>query len=107
MKRPAKIRKLLQAASSLPADQARRIVSAIVAKDAPVDPDAKDLQAIRDAVAADLRPIADAMWKAYQEGDIVAVQAALKKIIAQGEIPVGKNLAKTLSAAAERTWLHP
>lgn len=38
------------------------------------------LQALRTALAADLRPLGDALLAAYQAGDFAAMQAALKKI---------------------------
>lgn len=43
------------------------------------DPD-QALQAIRAALAADMQPLGDALFSAYQGGDLPAVQAALTKI---------------------------
>jgi hypothetical protein len=38
------------------------------------------MQAIRSALAADLQPLGDALFSAYQTGDLAAMTAALKKI---------------------------
>jgi hypothetical protein len=77
-------RQILQAAAGLPVPQARRVVGALAAK----TQDAKtqearaeqDVQALRGALAADLQPLGEALFSAYQLGDWAACQAALKKI---------------------------
>ncbi len=43
-------------------------------------PMTRDMQAIRSALAKDLQPLGDALFSAYQAGDLAAMQAALKKI---------------------------
>jgi phage gp29-like protein len=49
---------------------------------APVQKDEvpRELQAAREALAEDLRPLCDALFSASQAGDLPAIQAALKKI---------------------------
>lgn len=58
--------------------------TAINARPSYYDPEqqAPDLamQSFRDALAADLRPLGDALYAAYQSGDAAAMTAALKKI---------------------------
>lgn len=44
--------------------------------------EAAAMQDVRDALAADMQPLGEAMWQAYQSGDFAACQAALKKISA-------------------------
>lgn len=62
----------------------------------PADPDAA-MQTIRTALAADLQPLGDALWSAYQAGDMAAMTGALKKI--SKELPELTGDAKQLTAA--------
>jgi len=56
--------------------------TAINTAPAPAADPAAEVQALRNALASDMQPIGDALWGAYQTGDLPAMQAALKKISA-------------------------
>ncbi len=55
-----------------------------------------EMQALRMALAEDLRPLGDALFSAYQAGDMAAMSAALKKI--SKDMPELAGDASTLSA---------
>lgn len=82
-----------------------------VANAAYYDPDqeAPDLmmQALRTALAADLQPLGDALFAAYQAGDFAAMQAALKKISAGMPALAGDaaELTAKLSRQMTDAWL--
>ena len=69
-------------------------------------PDAA-MQALRKALAADMQPLADALQAAYQEGDLPAMQAALKKISANLPDLAGDAtaLGGELASQMARAWL--
>jgi phage gp29-like protein len=70
------------------------------------EPDAM-MQAIREALAADMQPIGDALLSAYRAGDNAAMMAALKKISKQVPALAGdaENLTKALAAENALAWL--
>ena len=53
------------------------------------------LHTLRGTLAQDMRPLGDALWAAYQSGDLPAMQAALKKISAGLPHQVGNAQAST------------
>ncbi len=71
-------------------------------------PALEDMQAVRDALAEDLRPLGEAMMSAYQAGDPAATMAALKKISAAMPKLTGSATALTqvLSLQLAEAWLN-
>jgi phage gp29-like protein len=65
------------------------------------------MDAIRAALAADMRPLGDALYQASQEGDLAAVQAALKQISKRmPELSGGASaLAGELARQAATAWI--
>lgn len=69
------------------------------------DPEWSGLQSLRMALAKDMQPLGDALFAAYQTGDLVAMRAALKKIsasmpdLAGDSAALADALAKTFSTA--------
>ena len=65
------------------------------------------LQALRSALAADLQPLGEALFAAYQAGDHAATQAALKKISKDMPALAGDavNLGRELAAQTAAAWL--
>lgn len=71
-------------------------------------PDLTDsLQTLRSALAADLQPLGEALFAAYQAGDHAATQAALKKISKDMPALAGDavNLGRELAAQTAAAWL--
>jgi phage gp29-like protein len=62
---------------------------------------------VRNALAADLQPLGDALFAAYQAGDFAAMQAALKKISAGMPALAGDagELSATLAQQMTTAWL--
>ena len=67
----------------------------------------ESMQALRTALAADLQPLGDALFSAYQAGDFAAMQAALKKVSANMPELAGDADALTAKLAKQMTdaWL--
>lgn len=78
------LRKILMAASGMPVANARRIVGALAVKTQDGETqDAREdgaMPALRKALSADMKPLGDALFSAYQAGDGAAMVGALKKI---------------------------
>ncbi len=72
----------------------------------PATPDAA-MQAIRTALAADMRPLGEALFSAYQVGDHAGTLAALKKISKDMPTLAGDaaNLTEVLAAQNAKAWL--
>jgi hypothetical protein len=95
---------IIKAAADLPPAHARRVLAHV--SKMPSGDMEKEMQSLRAALAEDLRPIAEAMWSAYQEGDLPAVQAALTKLLSsKHDLPVGNHLATALAKESEHAWL--
>ncbi|RYD38519.1 MAG: DUF935 family protein [Verrucomicrobiaceae bacterium] len=73
---------------------------------APGEPD-QALQAFREALAADLQPLGDALFAAYQMNDGAAMLGALKKISKDMPALAGdaENLARVMAARSASAWL--
>lgn len=68
---------------------------------------AAGLQDLRAALAADLRPLGDALFSAYQAGDMAAMMASLKKISKDMPALAGdaSQLSKKLASQMAMAWL--
>jgi len=99
------VHSVLVTATTLPVDQARRVVG-VLAKDAAGEMPA-ELQAVRKALTADLQPLGEAMFAAYQAGDFGATLAALKRISGQmPQLVTATNLQQVMEQQDAAAWLR-
>jgi hypothetical protein len=76
------VKQVLEAAGKMPAAKGRALVAAVSDALAAKDAAATDLKELEAALTEDLKPIGEALWNAYQAGDLGATLAGLKKVSA-------------------------
>jgi hypothetical protein len=95
-----------------PVATSRRLLGALVAKDAELRPvEDPAVQRARAALARDMQPLAEALWQAGQTDDAVAFRAGLRKLSRElarkAFVPGGGQLAATLALESAKAFTTP